>query len=150
MGTSPSVAGNTSSGSGQGGAGQGASGSGSSGSGASSGGSQSGAGTGIPDITDRAAWDGKSFREFKFETDRKKTVRVTLKANLADWHESFNLVTYGYYNTDVGASVYPNRDANGKLDGTGTFEKELDPGLTYYVLSKQDGGEFTILNVEEI
>ncbi len=100
-------------------------------------------------LADESEWKGKSFSEFKFNVDRNCKVRVTLKANFAnEWCENFKLDTHGYYNTNVGASVYPNRNANGKWDGTGWFEKDLEAGLDYYVLSKDDGADFTIVNVE--
>lgn len=73
---------------------------------------------------------------------------MTLKADLDNWGENFKLLAVDKYNKDgnnIVASVYYD-----KRTGLGYFEKDLEAGKDYYVLSKQDGTSFTILKAEVI
>ena len=85
--------------------------------------------------------------------ERNKKVRVTLKADLGDWGENFKLMAVDVYNkngNNIVATVNKIMDEYGRWTGTGYFEKDLEAGKDYYVLSKENGSAFTILNVEEI
>ena len=97
------------------------------------------------------AWKGKDFEEFKFNVDKDSKVRVTLKANLdGDWGEVFKLCRTGNFEsgTNVTAAVHKKYNEYGRWDGTCYFESDLESRFDYYILSKDDGSSFSILNVE--